>query len=142
MSENVTPGADLSFTFQQETTPALSFSLGPGQASLGMDVTQVNDILMSLLERAIAHQFDENTDYKRYDYVILEHRLWQFINDHAAGEWISSDVRQITLAEDVKLLFTYLIREYMLVGGSDWTPALMTSLDPPLWLSSLSPPPT
>lgn len=112
----------LSFEIEQTQQPALSFSLGSGSGSaLGLDVTQINDILLSLVERCIARDFKEENDYKKFNYVIFQHRLWQFIQDHAPGEWDPSQVRQITLAEEVQLLFDALMVEEILVAGGDWT---------------------
>lgn len=105
----------------QQTQSPIQLGVSGGSGNVGLDATMINDIMVGLIERCVAHQYDPNYYYYKYDYVIYQHRLWQYITDHVPGDFNEAEVRLMTLADDVKLLYDTLIRETVFVGSSEWS---------------------
>lgn len=65
-----------------------------------MDHFVIEDDIYEIVPE-IAPLFNEDTAYVAGDYVIKDAVLYKFISDHAAGEWIGTDAKSLTVSDDI-----------------------------------------
>lgn len=90
--------SDLQFTVSGGAAP-LSVSMGGGNQAASFQMIQNDDVLLTLVEGCVARNFRITEDYERNEYVIKDHAIYQYIVDHAAGDWDPDEVENIPLAE-------------------------------------------
>ncbi|MCD8124285.1 MAG: hypothetical protein LUE23_04500 [Lachnospiraceae bacterium] len=78
--------------------------------------SDLKEATVSNVRGSIGDAFDETATYASGDYCIYENTLYQFTADHAAGEWLGTDVEATTVAAELSELNGN--REWKMIEGT------------------------